>query len=109
VTNVLDEPFERGTVNRVALAGWLEGHHRTWDLRSDRGNPVDRSGVASGTIEVADPEATAAVLLASLTYLPILHGLIGRTPGDLDPDRYLDAWIDHAMRTVLANPDDTDT
>jgi AcrR family transcriptional regulator len=65
--------------------------------------------LASGTIEVADPEATAAVLLASLTYFPILHGLIGRTPGDLDPDRYLDAWIDHAMRTVLVNPDDTAT
>ena len=57
---------------------------------------------ASGAIQVADPPATAAVLLASLTYFPILHGLIGRTPGDIEPDRYLDAWIDHALLVVRA-------
>jgi AcrR family transcriptional regulator len=59
--------------------------------------------LASGNIVVADPEATAAVLLASLTYFPILHGLIGRTPGDLDAERFLDAWIDHAMRSLRAS------
>ena len=56
--------------------------------------------LASGQINVADPEATAGVLLASLTYFPILRGLIGRTPGDLGADRYLDAWVHHALRTL---------
>ena len=51
---------------------------------------------------VADPQATAAVLVASLTYFPILRGLIGRTPGDVDPRRYLDAWVDHAVATLAA-------
>ena len=55
-----------------------------------------------GRIHVADPEATAAVLIASLTYLPILEGLIGRTPGDVDRDRFLDAWVDSAHRTLAA-------
>ena len=53
-----------------------------------------------GRIDVADPEATAAVLVASLTYFPILEGLIGRTPGDVDRDRFLDAWVDSAQRTI---------
>ena len=54
----------------------------------------------TGQIAVEDPDATAAVLIASLTYFPILNGLIGRTPGDLDADRYLNAWIDHALRSL---------
>jgi AcrR family transcriptional regulator len=53
-----------------------------------------------GRIDIADPEATAAVLVASLTYLPILDGLIGRTPGDVDRDRFLDAWVESAHRTL---------
>lgn len=58
--------------------------------------------LASSHVEVSDPEATAAVLLSSLTYFPTLRGLIGRTPGDVDPERYLDAWVDHAMKTLGA-------
>lgn len=53
-----------------------------------------------GTVDVADPEATADVLLASLTYYPLLGVLIGHSPGDIDPDRYRTAWIEHAARTL---------
>lgn len=53
-----------------------------------------------GRIEVDDPAATAAVLLASLTYFPILEGLIARTPGGIDRTRYLGAWVDSARRTI---------
>jgi len=60
--------------------------------------------LATGRIAVEDPDATAGVLIASLTYFPILHGLIGRTPGDVDADRYLDAWIDHALRSLNVEP-----
>ncbi len=56
--------------------------------------------LATGRITVEDPQATAAVLVASLTYFPILQGLIGRTPGDLDAERYLSTWIDHTLRTL---------
>ena len=53
-----------------------------------------------GTVDVTDPEATAAVLLASLTYYPILDTLIGHTPGELEAPRFLAAWLDHAAVTL---------
>ena len=53
-----------------------------------------------GRTPVTDPEATAAVLVASLTYYPILDVLIGHTPGDLAPDRFLAAWLDHAVAAL---------
>jgi AcrR family transcriptional regulator len=53
-----------------------------------------------GRADVTDPEATAAVLVASLTYYPILDVLIGHTPGDLAPDRFLTAWIEHALASL---------
>jgi AcrR family transcriptional regulator len=53
-----------------------------------------------GLTDVTDPEATAAVLLASLTYYPILDILIGRTPGDVAPQRFLTGWLDHATSTL---------
>jgi AcrR family transcriptional regulator len=53
-----------------------------------------------GQADVADPDATAAVLIASLTYYPILDTLIGHTPGDLAPDRFLAGWLDHAASTL---------
>lgn len=53
-----------------------------------------------GRAEVTDPEATAAVIIASLTYYPILDNLIGRTPGDVELERFQTAWIDHAVRAL---------
>jgi AcrR family transcriptional regulator len=60
---------------------------------------------AAGVAEAAEPEATAAVLISSLTYFPLLRILIGHTPGDLDQETFLTAWADHAART-LALPDE---
>jgi AcrR family transcriptional regulator len=57
-----------------------------------------------GAVEVADPEATAAVLLASLTYYPILDILIGHTPGDLEPARYTEAWVSQALAALRPTP-----
>ncbi len=76
--------------------------------RSDRANVYDeftrwlRTQADRGTVHVADPDATAAVLLASLTYYPILDALIGRTPGDIEADRFAAAWIQHAAVTLGA-------
>lgn len=46
-----------------------------------------------GVIRVEDPAATAAVLLSSLTYHPILFSLIGHHPGDVDAKRFEQAWV----------------
>ena len=52
--------------------------------------------VDAGMMRIDDPDATAAVLVASLAYYPMVGLLIGHTPGDIDRDRYLEAWISHA-------------
>lgn len=61
-----------------------------------------RAGVARGQLDVADPDATASVLLASLTYYRILHALIGHTPGDVPEAAFLAAWVDHAVAALNA-------
>jgi AcrR family transcriptional regulator len=53
-----------------------------------------------GRISITDPAATAAVLLASLTYYRILQALIARTPGDVDLPAFLAAWVDSAAATL---------
>lgn len=55
---------------------------------------------AQGRADVADPGATSAVLIASLTYYPILDTLIGHVPGDVQPRRFLAAWLDHALAAL---------
>lgn len=72
------------------VLGALYGEMATW-LSAQR---------LTGRITVKDPEATAAVLLASLTYYRILDGLIYRTPGDIDASTYLSAWVDSAVATL---------
>lgn len=56
--------------------------------------------VEQGRAHVADPHATAAVLVASLTYPPVLHALVARRPGDVAPQEYLTAWVDSAAATL---------
>ena len=55
---------------------------------------------SSGRVDVDDPAATASVLLASLTYYQILDSLIGRVPGAIERERYIDAWVAHAAATL---------
>jgi hypothetical protein len=43
--------------------------------------------------QVDAPEAISAVLLAALSYAPIMEVLIGRPPGGMDPGRFRDAWL----------------
>ncbi|GAA1027791.1 MULTISPECIES: TetR/AcrR family transcriptional regulator [Amycolatopsis] len=54
------------------------------------------SGVRRGEFQVEDPESTASVLLASLTYYPILEALVGHTPGDVGEEAFLAAWTSQA-------------
>jgi AcrR family transcriptional regulator len=43
--------------------------------------------------EIEDPEAISAVLLAALSYLPVMQVMLGRPPGGMDPERFRDAWL----------------
>jgi AcrR family transcriptional regulator len=53
-----------------------------------------------GRIQADDTAATAAVLVASLTYYRVLQSLIGHSPGDVELDEYLTAWVDSAVATL---------
>jgi AcrR family transcriptional regulator len=52
-----------------------------------------RAAKHSGSSHVDDPEATGAVLLAALAYLPIVQILIERTPNSMEADRFRKAWL----------------
>ncbi|MCG3755771.1 MULTISPECIES: TetR/AcrR family transcriptional regulator [Amycolatopsis] len=58
------------------------------------------SGVRRGDFQVEDPEATASVLLAALTYYPILDALVGHTPGDVGEEAFLAAWTAQARLSL---------
>jgi len=59
-----------------------------------------RVAVDTGAMRIADPEAAAAVLVASLAYYPMVGLLIGHTPGGVDRQRYRAAWIGHAQAVL---------
>ncbi|MGH3319763.1 MAG: TetR/AcrR family transcriptional regulator [Streptosporangiaceae bacterium] len=59
---------------------------------------------SKGAVHVAAPEATAAVLAASLTYYPILGALISHVPGDVPSDDFAAAWIQHAAASLGVAP-----
>lgn len=52
-----------------------------------------RSSAEDAGTEIEDPEAISAVLLAALSYVPVIEVLLGRTPGDMDPGRFRAAWL----------------
>jgi AcrR family transcriptional regulator len=58
----------------------------------------------AGAASAEDPEATGTVLLAALAYFPIAQLLIGRTPGNLDADRFRDAWLRLAEGVFTGTP-----
>ncbi|WP_160118013.1 TetR/AcrR family transcriptional regulator [Mycobacterium sp. MFM001] len=64
-----------------------------------------RAAAHAGTMRIPDPDAAAAVLVASLAYYPMVRLLIGHTPGNIDQERYRAAWIEHA-RTFLRHARD---
>jgi AcrR family transcriptional regulator len=51
------------------------------------GHALRASAEDAGT-EIEDPEAISAVLLAALSYVPVMEVLLGRPPGDMDTDRF---------------------
>ncbi|MGO8965084.1 hypothetical protein [Mycobacterium sp.] len=62
------------------------------DAYTIMGQAMRATAEEAGT-EIDDPEAISAVLLAALSYVPIMQVMIGRTPGEMDPDRFRDACL----------------
>nr|SBO98799.1 hypothetical protein BN4615_P8315 [Nonomuraea gerenzanensis] len=91
VPGLREELFE-GMWQGVLAGGYAEGARWIAEQRE------------LGRVQTGDPEATAAVLLSSLTYYPLLRLLIGHTPGDLEPERFLAAWVEHAAVTLGLPP-----
>jgi AcrR family transcriptional regulator len=58
----------------------------------------------AGVSRVDDPEATSTVLVAALAYLPIAQMLIGRTPGNIDAERFREAWLRLAEGVFTGTP-----
>ena len=54
-----------------------------------------------GRTRIPDPEAAAAVAIGSLSYAATLQALTGRSPGNIDDDRYFEAWVNQTV-SVLA-------
>ncbi len=59
---------------------------------------------SAGSSQVEDAEATSAVLLAALAYLPVIQLLIRRTPGNVDADRFREAWLRLAESVFVGSP-----
>lgn len=58
----------------------------------------------AGVALADDPEATATVLVAALAYLPIAQLLVGRTPGNMDAQRFREAWLRLAEGVFTGTP-----
>lgn len=84
----LRDEFHRRIVSRghAKLVGWLRSMAR-------------RQGV-----DPPDLDAIAAVILGSVINYRVLETLFGRPPGDVDEDRFIEAWTDASL-ALLASHD----
>ena len=78
---------------------------KTWQVITDNAYQRFADELAatnrSGRTRIPDPEAAAAVAIASLSYAATLQALTGRLPGNIDEDRYVEAWVNQTL-SVLA-------
>ncbi|MFP1153349.1 TetR/AcrR family transcriptional regulator [Mycobacterium sherrisii] len=98
---MLREPEELGDLDE-----------KTWQVITDNAyqrfaDELTATNRAGGT-SIPDPEAAAAVAIASLSYAATLRALSGRLPGNVDEDRYFEAWVDQTV-SVLAQHTNTET
>lgn len=86
----------------VAALGALE--EQTWQTITD--NAYQRfadeltASNRSGRTAIPDPAATAAVAIAGLSHYATLRALTGRSPGNLDEERYFEAWVDQTTTLI---------
>jgi AcrR family transcriptional regulator len=58
---------------------------------------------ARGELRVEDPDATAAVLLGALTSFKLFQALFGESPGRVDDERFVRAWLQVMLRGLEVN------
>ena len=91
---MLREPAELGDLDE-----------KTWQVISDNAYQRFADELSAlnrfGRTHIPDPEAAAAVAIASLSYAATLQALTGRSPGNVDDDRYFEAWVNQTL-SVLA-------
>lgn len=79
-------------------------NEKTWKVITDNAYQrfTDELTAANraGRTAVDDPEATAAVAISSLTYAATLRALTGHTPGNVDDDRFFEAWVHQTVSTL---------
>jgi AcrR family transcriptional regulator len=87
-------------------------NEKTWKVITDNAYQRFTSELIAanraGRTNVADPEAAAAVAISSLTYSATLRALTGHTPGDVDDDRFFEAWV-HQTVSALTQPSQSPT
>jgi AcrR family transcriptional regulator len=99
---MLREPDELGDLD-----------NKTWQVITDNAYQRFADELAAtnraGRTRIPDPEAAAAVAIGSLSYAATLQALTGRSPGNIDDDRYFEAWVSQTVSvleqyTVPRNP-----
>ncbi|MBW0019475.1 MAG: TetR/AcrR family transcriptional regulator [Mycobacterium sp.] len=83
-----------------------ELEEKTWQIITDNAYQRFADELAasnrSGRTRIPDPPAAAAVAIASLSYAATLQALTGRSPGNIDDERYFEAWVNQTV-SVLAH------
>jgi AcrR family transcriptional regulator len=92
---MLREPEELGDLDE-----------KTWQVITDNAYQRFADELAasnrSGRTQIPDPAAAAATAIGSLSYAATLQALTGRLPGNIEEDRYFEAWVNQTL-SVLAH------
>jgi AcrR family transcriptional regulator len=90
---MLREPDELGDLDE-----------KTWQVITDNAYQRFADELAalnrSGRSRIPDPVAIAAVAIGSLSYAATLQALTGRLPGNIDDDRYFEAWVNQTLSVL---------
>ena len=74
---------------------------KTWRVITDNAYQRFADELAAsnraGRTHIADPEAAAAVAIGSLSYAATLVALTGRLPGNIEENRYFEAWVSQTL------------
>jgi AcrR family transcriptional regulator len=90
---MLREPDELSDLNEQT---WKVITDNAYQRFTDELIASNRAGITN----VPDPEATAAVAISSLTYSATLRALTGHTPGNVDDDRFFEAWVHQTVSAL---------
>ena len=90
---MLREPDELGDLDE-----------KTWQVITDNAYQRFADELAAsnrfGRTSYPGPEAAAAVAIGSLSYAATLQALTGRSPGNIEDDRYFEAWVNQTVSVL---------